>query len=118
MPAPATSPPVTALAHIFYTAHSRELLSYFRAALPLAKPDATDLLHQTFAELLTALCRHPETELRHPRTLLFTIAHRQPRTTLDCRRRQPTAEAEPEQPSLPSPAHSDVLEYQVTLRSE
>ncbi|MCX4239724.1 sigma-70 family RNA polymerase sigma factor [Paraliomyxa miuraensis] len=108
----------SAIARALYTAHSHALLAFFRAAHPIAKPEAIDLLQQTFTELLITLHRQPGLEIHHPRAFLFTIAHRLLRISRDRQRHRPVVDPERSPSELASRAQADDLEYQATLHAD
>lgn len=101
-----------------FIAHSAELLAFFRSSRRMSKSDASDLLQQTFEELLKTFERHPDLELEHPRGYLFRIAHRQcGALTLQRQRRGTLNERYATSGSSPDPEIDD-LEFQASLHTD
>lgn len=93
-----------------YERYSEGLLSFFRASLPISKQDATDLLQQTFEELLKWQRGDPNRTIAYPRAFLYRIAHRRLLAYRDKQRRIPD-EPQGSEPTLDARAHEDDLEY-------
>lgn len=101
-----------------FVAHSVELLAFFRSSRRMSKSDASDLLQQTFEELLKTLERHPDLELQHPRGFLFRIAHRQCSALVQRQQRTGVLqERYAANGSTPDP-DADDLEFQASLHTD
>ncbi|MCX4239719.1 RNA polymerase sigma factor [Paraliomyxa miuraensis] len=118
------SPPPTprAQAAALYVQYSEELLAFFRAALPIAKVDAKDLLQQTFVELLEWLAGDPARTITSPRGLLYKIARcRLYAHRVAAQRTLSSADVEPTTPDAHRAASStidDDLEYLASLQED
>lgn len=110
MPEDASRPSARALVAQHYERYSEGLLTFFRTSLPISKPDATDLLQQTFEELLKWLRQDPERTIEHPQAFLYKIAHRRLSAYRDKQRRIPD-EPQGSEPALDSRAHRDDGEF-------
>jgi len=93
-----------------YERYSEGLSSFFRAALPISKHDATDLLQQTFEELLKWQEGGANRTIEHPRAFLYRIASRRLSAYRDKLRRIPD-QPQDSAPTLDSQAHRDDFEY-------
>lgn len=105
-----SGPPPRAYVARLYERYSEGLLGFFRASLPMSKEDATDLLQQTFVELLRWLQLEPSRKIVYPRAFLYRIAHRRLGRYRDKQRRIPD-EPQGSEPTLDARAHRDDLEY-------
>lgn len=113
MPQDASKPPDPshrAYAAQLYERHSEGLMSFFRAALPMSRQDATDLLQQTFLELLKWKSGGPDRAIQYPRAFLYRIALRRLSAYREKKRRIPDTPAGIE-PALDERTHRDDLDY-------
>ncbi len=110
MPDDASLPSARAQVARYYERYSEGLLTFFRTSLPISKSDATDLLQQTFEELLKWLRKDPARTIEHPKAFLYTIANRRLSTYRDKQRRTPD-EPRGSEPALDSQTHRDDLEF-------
>jgi RNA polymerase sigma factor (sigma-70 family) len=76
-----------------YARYSEELLAFFRAALPISKTDANDLVNLIFIELLQWFDKCPDETLKNPRAFLYTLARRHLGKYLGRLHRSPSASA-------------------------
>lgn len=93
-----------------YERYSEGLVNFFRASLPLSKQDATDLMQQTFEELLKWQSGDPSRTIAHPRAFLYQIANRRLIAYRDKLRRIPDLPQGPE-PAMDDRSHRDDLEF-------
>lgn len=101
-----------------YARYSEELLAFFRAALPISKADANDLVNLIFIELLQRFDKHPDEKLNNPRAFLYKLARRHLGKYLDRLRRSPSAPANAapvEALELTEDARSHDLQYLVSV---
>ena len=105
------------IAKQFFDDHSKSVLSFFRASLPLAQSDATDLLQQTFTELLMTLRRQRGLEIEQPRAFVFKIAHRCLYSYLERQQKRPPPKETPD-PETPSTAEADDQQFILSQRDE
>jgi RNA polymerase sigma factor (sigma-70 family) len=115
---PKRPPPPQDRVKALFIAHSAELVAFFRSSRRMSKSDASDLLQQTFEELLKAFERHPDFELQHPRGFLFCVAHRQCGALVQRQqRREALQERYAANGSTPD-AEADDLEFQASLHTD
>lgn len=105
------------IARQIFDDHSKAILAFFRASLPMAGSDAADLLQQTFTELLLTFRRQPDQEIEQPRAFIFKIAHRCLYSYLERQRKRPPPKEAPD-PETPSTAETDDLQFMMSQREE
>lgn len=93
-----------------YERYSEALVNFFRASLPLSKQYATDLMQQTFEELLKWQSGDPSRTIAHPRAFLYQIANRRLIAYRDKLRRIPDLPQGSES-EMDARAHQDDLEF-------